>query len=225
MKLTIRRVYDFGPDAQAIGQTLITPEGWDAARDTVGPFALPDDREAWLRAGATAANAERAAEVVAIARELGASSLCSYGVGTGLLEQQVNRLDPELGLICTDFAPRAVGRLQALFPQATVIRHDLASDAPPEAELHLMHRLDTELDASQWRAVFARHTEPVLFVPSQILSLEKAVGELLRRLRRPRATFAGWFRSEDALRDLWADRFTDTETVVGGLRSFLLRPR
>ena len=225
MKLKLRRVYDFGADAATVGRDLLSPEGWDAARDLEGPFGLPSTRAEWLAAAATPENAARAAELVALARSLGARRVCSHGVGTALLEQQAQRQAPELEWICTDFAPRTVERLRELFPEAEVVRHDLARDPLPQADLHLLHRLDQELADAQWRSVFARLDAPAAFVPSELLTLPQLGKELLRRVRHPRATSAGWFRSEDALRALWRDRFDDERIELGGLPGFLLRPR
>lgn len=225
MRVTIRRVYDFGQDVGAIGFDLLTPRAWDAVRETDGPFALASSREEWERAGATTGNIERATQIVEVARDLHARSLCSYGVGGALLEQQIYRLMPELQLTCTDFAPRTAERVRMLFPEAEVASHDLAIDGPLPADLHLMHRLDQELSSEKWRWVFERTHNPILFVPSTILSPFGAGKELLRRVRRPKATSAGWFRNEPALRSLWSPWFDDHSATIGGLRGFVLVPR
>jgi hypothetical protein len=225
VKIRVRHVYDFGPEGDAVGSDLVTPTGWDAARDIPGPFGLPDTREEWERLGATTANEQRAGELLSVVRTVGATAVCSHGVGTGLLEQALLRLAPDLRLTCTDFAPRAAERLRSLFPEAEVIRHDLARDPLPQADLHVMHRLDQELSDEQWRRVFAELQVPVVFVPSEILDLKTALQAILRRLRNRNATAAGLFRNEAALRSLWSDRFTDGPLAIGGLRGFLLRPR
>lgn len=225
MKITIRRVYDFGRDAPAIGADLLTPAAWDAARETEGPFAIAASMEEWERAGATPSNMERARQIVELARELGAHSLCSYGVGGALIEQQIHRLDPGLRLVCADFAPRTVERLQVLFPEVDVIVRDLSTDGPLPADVHLMHRLDAELSDEGWRRVFELVRSPVIFVPCTVLSSAEATKELVRRLLRPSATFAGWFRNEAALRALWAPWFDDRPVTIGCLRGFVLLPR
>jgi hypothetical protein len=168
---------------------------------------------------------ERAREILAIAEELGARSLCSYGVGGALIEQQIHRLDPDLRLVCADFAPRAVARLQQLFPEVEVVLRDLSRDGPLAADLHLVHRLDQELSHEDWRGVFARVQGPVIFVPSAVLGPIGTAKELVRRFRHPSATFAGWFRNEAALRDLWSPWFDDQPVTIGGLTGFLLLPR
>jgi hypothetical protein len=147
-------------------------------------------------------------------------------VGTALLELNISRAAPALRLICTDYAPRTVERLALLFPEAELVLRDLADPDPPSAALHLMHRLDAELDDDAWRKVFARLPEAVLFVPNVVLDLNGAARELGRRvLRRGRLTNAGWFRNEAALRALWSETHLDRRVTVGGAPSFLLSPR
>ena len=225
MRVTIAHTFDFREDSKTIGSDLTLPHAWDAARDTAGPFGLPASREEWERLADREQLERRAADIVAIARWLGARSLCSHGAGTGSLEFNIHRLAPDVALMCTDNAPRATERLRGLFAEAEVVVHDLATEAPPHADLHLMHRIDTELDTATWKRVFARFSEPILVVPTLLLNVERVLKELGRRILRPRASRAGWVRSEDAFRALWAGTQSDEVVSIGGQRSFLLGDR
>ena len=225
MRLTLRHVYDFGADAERLGRDLDRPETWDALRETPGVFQLPATRGAWEERARTPELASRARDIAALARRLGARSVASYGVGNAGLELNLSRELPEVRLSCGDYTPRTVERLRGLFPEATVVRHDLRADGPLEADLHLMHRIDAELTADEWRRVLARYGEPILFVPALLLGWVTAAKEILRRVRKPRATRAGYFRTEDALRDLWEPTHTDERLPVGDLTGFLLRPK
>jgi hypothetical protein len=226
VKLAVRRVYDFGTERDEVGSTLLSPEAWDAVRRLPGAFRLPETREEWLAAGSTEPYISRAAAVVGLARECGARSLCSHGVGTALLEQQVQLLAPELALTCTDFAPGTLAGLRSLFEGVELVLSDLRDVAGlPEADLHLMHRLDQELSREEWHRVFASVQAPLLFVPSEILTPVAAVKELVRRVVRPRATSAGLFRNEAALRDLWSPWFDDRRITVADEGGFLLTPK
>jgi hypothetical protein len=225
VRLKVRHVYDFGEDRRFIGSRLSGPASWDAVRDLEGPFEIPLDRGRWERRANRSDLAARACDIVAIARGFDAHVLCSYGVGTGALELNVHRAAPDLALVCGDYAPGAVDRLRTLFVEATVRCHDFASDSPLDGDLHLMHRLDAELDDSEWRVVFARFHEPVLFVPNLLLNLRIATKELARGARFWRATSAGWYRNEDALRSLWARTHDDRPVRVGSARAFLLLRR
>ena len=88
-----------------------------------------------------------------------------------------------------------------------------------------MHRIDTELDTATWKRVFARFSEPILAAPAPPLNVERVLKELGRRILRPRASRAGWVRSEDAFRALWAGTQSDEVVSIGGQRSFLLGDR
>lgn len=223
MKVTLPHYYDFGPERDRIGAELVRPAAWDAARDTEGPFGLPRTREEWERAATDDEQRARAADVVAIARRLGARTVCSYGVGAALLELGMARAGLEV--TCADYAPRTVARLRELFTESRVVEHDLARDEPLPADLHLMHRIDTELSTPAWRSVFPRFHQPILLVPTLLLDLERGLKELVLRIVRPRATRAGWVRTEDALRALWQPTHDDERVEVGGAPAFLLRRR
>lgn len=222
MRVTIAHTFDFRDDGKTIGDDLVLPQAWDAARDTTGPFGLPESREEWERMARQPLLEQRAADIVAIARRLGARSLCSHGAGTGSLEFNIHRLAPDVALSCTDYAPRATERLQSIFVEAEVVFHDLATEAPPSADLHLMHRIDTELRAETWKQVFARFSEPILVVPTLLLDVERVLKEVALRFLRPRASRAGWVRTEDAFRALWASTHSDEVVAVGDQRAFLL---
>jgi hypothetical protein len=226
MRIRVRHAYDFGPGRAAVGSTLLAPSAWDAARSLPGPFGLPETREEWEESAERGDLRERARDVVAVAREVGATRLCSHGVGTASLELNLHRLAPELQLVCTDYAPLTVERLRRLFPEAEVMLRDLTDPDPPPADLHLMHRLDAELDDDAWRSVLAAIDRPILFVPNVVLDLAGVGRELARRvLRRGSLTEAGWFRNEAALRALWSTSHRDRPLTISDSRAFLLEPR
>jgi hypothetical protein len=225
MRITLARRFDFRGDAGSVGRDLVTPEGWDAARANVGGFQLPSTRAEWERLADAPELVARARAVAAVAERVGARTLCSHGVGAGALELAIQQAAPGLALTCTDYAPRATERLRQLFPEARVLLHDLAEDAPPDADLHLMYRVDTELDAETWQRVLARYERPVLFVPALLLGLERLAKELARLVVARGGTRAGWLRSRDALVDLWRRTHAHQELEVGDMTAFLLERR
>jgi hypothetical protein len=222
MRLTIPHYFDFGADRPRVGRRLVQPGAWDAARDTKGPFGLPETRAEWEAKAADPALAARARDIAAIVREQGARRVCSYGVGTGVLELGLSRAAPELELTCTDYAPRTVDRLRMLFTEASIVQHDLLADEPLDSDFHLLHRVDTEFPNPQLAAILARFHRPVLLVPSVLLTWRLVMREFLLRLKRPRATRAGWLRSEAAFRALWDDGIRTRDVTVGNARAFLL---
>jgi len=226
LPLTVPHHYDFGADRDRVGDDLLNPRSWDALRHTDGPFGLPGAREEWDRASLGGDLPERARAIAALVRRLGAGTVCSYGVGTALLERNLLRELPGTSLICTDFAPDTVRRLGALFPEADVRLHDLLHDPPPDADLHLFHRVDTELSGRDWHRVFERlRDRPVVVVATQVLGFHGLAAELRLAFSRRDPTRAGWSRTEAAFRRLWRSSHLDEPVQVGGLRGWLLLPR
>lgn len=57
--------------------------------------------------------------------------------------------------------------------------HDVLTDPPVEADLHLLHRVDTEFENKQWRGILDRFADVrVLFAAAEILSPGVLLGEL-----------------------------------------------
>lgn len=228
MRITVRHVFDFGADRALVGDDLVRPEAWDALRvRTSGPFGLPADRAA-LEAAADARPEleERARALASLLAERGARRVVSYGAGAALLEVWLLRLAPDLELVLTDYAPLTVERLAAVFGELEVSRHDLLADAPPPADLHLFHRIDTELTNAQWRQVFARFAAvPVLVLATEIIGWRRALYEAIKRLRAPGVTSAGWIRNREAFEWLWRPTHAGPPLLVGDLHAWLLEPR
>ena len=222
--LTVPHHYDFGLDRSRVGDNLVNPQSWDAIRQTDTPFGLPESRQEWEQAARGGDLPKRAEVIGAVARRLGAHSVCSHGVGTGLLEANLVRELDDMSLICTDFAPETVRRLSELFPEADVRLHDLRNSQPPEADLHLLHRVDTELSNREWREVFGCLSRPVLVVATQVLDIHGLTGELRLTLSR-RPTRAGWSRTEAGFRRLWRSTHIDEPLRVGSLHGWVLLPR
>jgi len=225
VKLKVRHVFDFGMARDAVGVDLAQPGAWDAARERADGFVLPHEREEWEALADDERLRCRARSIAAIADELGARSLASYGVGTGVLERAIAGAAPELKLFCTDAALRTTARLEELFTEASVARHDLRHDPPLDVDLHLMHRLDAEFADDEWQRIIARFEQPIVFVPNLLLDLVTAVKEIARRLVSPHATRAGWYRNADALRDLWSATHADRPVSIGDAPAFVLKRR
>jgi len=226
VKIRVPHGYDFGRGREAVGRDLLNPHAWDAARQTDAAFALPTTRAELERRADDEELRSRARAIAEIARERGVSTLCSHGVGSGLLELNLLRELPNVRLVCTDFAPQTVARLGELVPAATFVLRNLTDPNPPGADLDLMHRLDAELSDDDWRLVFEMLTRPVLFVPNVLLGPFGVLRELARWGLHPRRlTRAGYFRNEPALRSLWTATHSDVPVRIGGARGFLLSPR
>jgi hypothetical protein len=228
MRLTVPHYYDFGADRAVVGGDLLREEAWDGLRvQTDGPFGIPADRSTWERtADEHPELAERARAIAAVCKQRGARSLASYGVGGATLELWLHRAAPDLALTLTDYAPRTVERVASLFPEAKVTRHDLTTDPPPTADVHLFHRIDTELTNAQWRQAFRQFAGvPVILVAGDVVDLRRAVAEVAKKLRNRQATRCGWLRSREALASLWSSTHDATPLALADLEAWVLEPR
>lgn len=124
----------------------------------------------------------------------------------------------------TEAAPGTVARLGDVF--ADVRTHDLTRDPPvPEADLHLLHRIDTELDDVQFHALFRRFAHvSVLLAVSELLSPRALVRETLMALR-PGSVRAGRVRSRGAFEAAFESTHRARRLDVGDLDAWLLEPR
>jgi hypothetical protein len=228
MRITMRHYFDFGPERALVGEDLARPEAWDALRvRSDGPFAMPETRTSLERgADQQPELSKRARAIDAELERRGAETLASYGVGTGLLEIWLERLRPDRKLLLTDYAPQTVERLGALFPGADVRQHDLLRDPPLEADVHLFHRVDTELTDDEWRLVLTRFaSERILVVATEVATLPRLGAELLGRVRRRGLSRAGWLRTRDAFEALWEPTHDAVAVNLHDLQGWVLEPQ
>jgi len=174
----------------------------------------------------TAILAQISREISELLDRLNVRTLASYGVGGAVVELWLHRLSPERRLRLTDYAPETVERLRELFHEAEVVRHDLLTDAPLEADLHLFHRIDTELTNAEWREVLGRFAQDtVLVVATEIADASRILREQLGRLRTRGLTRAGWLRNREAFEALWRPTHDAAPLRFNDLDGWLLEPR
>jgi hypothetical protein len=220
--------YDFGADSAVLSGELRTAAAWDSLRTrTSGVFAIAEDRaglQAMLREYPDIrARAEAIAE---LASREGAVEIASYGVGGGVVEAGLELARPQARLTIAEYAPATVERLRTLFPSASVRLHDLLQDAPIDADLHLMHRIDTEFSRSQWLRIFEAHrVERIVFVPGGEMALRALLGLIAQLPRRRGATRAGLVRNRAAIEMLWQRTHSARPVVLHDIRGWLLEPR
>jgi hypothetical protein len=227
MRITMRHYFDFGPDRAIVGDELVRPGAWDALRiETKGPFTLSETRADLERtANEHPELADRAREIDRLLDGKGVKTLASYGAGGGLLELWLERLGPERRLLLTDYAPQTVERLRSLFPEADVRVHDLLHDPPLDADVHLLHRVDSELANREWRELLRRFAGETLFVvATEVATLPRLTAELVGRLRRRNLSRAGWLRTRDAFEALWRPTHEAAAVQVHDLEGWVLEP-
>ncbi len=223
-KLTLRHHFDFGPHRTLVGDNLAGPRAWDAIRSAAPPpLGQPRTRADWERVAAAPHLIARGTAIAEFARRRGVRELASHGVGAGYLELNIHRAAPDIDLCCTDFAPATVARLRVVFPEATVRTHDLLSDDPPSADLHLLYRVDKDFSDDQLPRVLARFHEPLLFVPTEPIDLKEIAREVYWRIVKRRTSApAGWSRTESALRELWSNTHVAESVSIADMHGYLL---
>jgi hypothetical protein len=229
VRLTVRHYFDFGDARDLVGDDLVRPDAWDALRtDTSGPFAAPQTRAHAERVLSEHREiSARAGAIDAWLSSEGVGSVASYGVGGATLELALRERAPGRALTLGEYAPRTVERLRELFPEPDIQieLHDLLADPPLPADVQLLHRVDTELRASQWHGVLQRFaTQRILFVAAGMVDVRGALAEVRKGLRRG-ATKAGWVRTRPALEALWRGTHTGHPVVLGDLPAWVLEPR
>ncbi|MBI5715320.1 MAG: hypothetical protein HZC38_18135 [Chloroflexi bacterium] len=122
MKLTIPHRYDFGQDAEVVGDSLLSSAAWDRLRLDAADlsFALAADRSTWLeeckRSEDTITRAREIGEII-IARQFRA--IFSVGVGRAHLEYHLKaHLPPSIHLTCAEFSLRTLQTLSTVFHEA-----------------------------------------------------------------------------------------------------------
>ena len=228
VRLTLPHQYDFGADSDVVGADLLHPEAWDSLRlRTSGPFAIASDRDELERqADAHPEIRERIRLVDDLLRERGARTVVSYGVGGAVPELWLLRVDPALRLTLTDYAPKTVERLQRLLPEAKIRPHNLLCDPPLAGDVHLFHRIDTELDNREWRGVYERFAgRTIVVVATEVVPGGEIPRRLWTSLRRRGETRAGWSRTASAFKSLWRRTHRGTHLDLLDLVGWVLDPR
>jgi hypothetical protein len=172
--------------------------------------------------------AARARAIDAWLEEQGAQTVASYGVGGAQLEWWLHRLRPQRKLVVTDYAEATLERLGRVFPDVPALSHDLRRDEPLSADVHLFHRIDTELDDHDWEEVFMRFRSATVFVvATAVLDLRRFLFELGHRplLKRRHASSAGFIRTRGAFEALWQRTHYAEPLRMHDLHAWALRPR
>jgi hypothetical protein len=230
LRVTVRHYYDFGADRGIVGADLVTPEAWDGLRTrTTGVFSIPRTREEFIRvAEARRDIADRARAIDGWLAQQDARVVASYGVGGASLEWWLHRFRPDRRLILSDYGEATVERLAGLLPEVEVRNHDLRRDEPLPADLHLFHRIDTELSNPEWHDVFDRFgSASILLVAAEVLDAWKLLCELRDRLlmKHHRASRAGFVRTRGALEALWESTHASRPLRTHDLHAWSLTPK
>ncbi len=240
VKITIKHYFDFKENNKTIGKRLDNFQSWDTLRingKSNDAFSIPESRLLWEKKCLdNPVFDQQAADIKKIVDQGGYRRINSYGAGAAHLEYLIKKKAPHIFLECSDYAPKTIERLKEFFKEADkIIQFDILKDEwvnEGPACLYLFHRVDTEFDDREWRAIFERAgsagIQYILFVPSEFLTLRRFIRQktklLLYKLLRKRITFAGYFRTREQSKAFFYKNY-EIERVcrIGDLQGFLLK--
>lgn len=241
MRLTVKHHYFFGKKAQDVGNNLLQPTSWDKIRldgDESTPFSIPQDRNNWLKkAKGHALMAQRGKAISDfLKRNKEYKKIYSFGIGQGFMECNLKLNYPEIFLVCSDFAPKAVERLEKVFLEANRVEifnmlEDNWKNYGPDA-LYVFHRLDADFSDRQWGDIFKKMSqsgiENILFVPCDISSIKFLIRETIGYFHQltmgRKMSFAGYLRTKDQFHYLLGKYYDIIgEFPVHDLTGFLLK--
>jgi hypothetical protein len=237
MKKTIKHYYPFGNIPKRFGDTLLSPQAWDAVRANSAqkPFYLPATRHEWLEKCDQQTDVIlRSHDAIKILAGLGVNRIFSVGVGCGWLEYHMKLLSKDhLSIVCADYAPDTVARLKIVSMEFDdIVEFDMSINEWPNGyDLFLLHRVDMEIDNRMWMKAFERMSKSdakyVLFIPCGLLTLRTLASELALRARAlalgQRAVFCGYWRTREMFGALWRPHYYERRAaVIGDLPGFVL---
>jgi DNA-binding transcriptional LysR family regulator len=141
-----------------------------------------------------------------------------------VLELGLIKRSPQRRIVATDYGEDTLAQLREILPELDVVKHDLRADGPVEADMHLFHRIDTELPNSGWREVLQRFAAArVLVVATEVHDLNGLIREVRKGLQG--GSRAGWARNRAAFEALWKNTHDARALRMNDLDAWLLEPR
>jgi len=246
--LTIKHYQTFGYSASLFKNAeLNSAESWDALRTTHPQFSISQNRKEWLRAseaqikkdGQDRGLLQRAKDVESLLKKENKNSIFSVGVGGAGLEYQLKKINPNLKIVCSEFAPQNVELLKSVFLEADqVVQFDILNgDWKSIKEKYLfnssvclMYRVDASFSDEEWRYIFeklhAAKINDILFIPSSFLSILSIFNRKWREIRwtmsKTKVVFSGYLRTKSTFKSYWNSLYNEKAGNFGGINGFLL---
>ena len=194
---------------------------WDILRtdDDTPFFMIPDSKKEYDDYCATRRSYEKHASMIIDSLiEQGMSddeSICSLGIGIGILEWHIlNKYSP-IKLSCTDFAEEGLKKVSNFLEATEFFAFDLCSDnyaILTHFDNLLLYRMSTEFDICTWKNIFNKFyifgCKKIVFVPTEFATLEdekrekEAHEECIRKGEKD--MFCGWLYSEEEYYDMFS---------------------
>ncbi len=247
--LTIKHYQIFGYSGSLFKDgELNSAESWDILRETHPQFSISKNRKEWLRAcdmqirkdGQDGGLLLRAQEIDTLLKKEGIHTVFSVGVGGAGLEYQIKKLNPNLKLVCSEFAPQSVALLKGVFEEADdIVQFDILNgDWKKIKEKYLgknsvciMYRVDASFSDDEWKNIFKKmHTagvENILYIPSSFLTIMSILNRKWREFKWATAksvvAFSGYLRTKKRFQSYWKSLYSGKPYEFGGIKSFLLK--
>lgn len=247
--LTIKHYQTFGYSTSFFkDKKLDSSQSWDALRTTHPQFSISSNRKEWLLAseaqvrkdGQDGGLSKRAEDVNKLLQRENIKTLFSVGVGGAGLEYQIKKINPNINLICSEYAPTNVELLKNVFTEADeIIEYDILGGNWKDVKRKyfnnddyavLMYRVDASFNDKEWRRIFVRlyasGVKRVIFIPSSFLTLLSIFNRKVREFKWKRSktevVFSGFLRTRSRFRSYWRDLYSDEQMEFGGIKGFLL---
>lgn len=246
--LTIKHYQTFGYSTSFFkDKVLDSSQSWDALRTTHPQFSISKNRKEWLLAseaqvrkdGQDNGLAKRAKDVNDLILEKGIKSLFSVGVGGAGLEYQIKKINPDLKLICSEYAPKNVELLKEVFIESDeIVEFDILNGDWKEinkkylgeSSACLMYRVDASFTDKEWRKIFVRlyvaGVKNVIFIPSSFLTMlsifNRKSREIKWKMSKTDIVFSGYLRTKSKFRSYWRGLYNEKPMEFGGIKGFML---
>lgn len=190
----------------------LNSENWEALRldEEPGEFSIEKDIESYERNCMNAHKYRDAAKVVyELISSRGGGKTISLGVGKGILEWHLKKIDPQLVIECTDYTENALEQLKMVFKDMdAAYQFDILNGDYTELDrnsIFIMYRVSTEFSLEEWYKIFGSMYNAgityIIFVPAGLCNVWDIAKEKIKHainiILRKEDVFCGYLYSEN----------------------------
>lgn len=209
-----RHYYQFDKKIQTRfqGDTL-DKKNWDILRmdEREGAFSIEQSIERYEENCMRSDTYKEAANIIynlLLSKKLLYRKIISLGVGKGILEWHLKKMDPQLIIECTDYTESAIERLKPIFGEDIVYQFDMLEGDYSQLDKNailIMYRVSTEFDLRTWRKIFgqiyAAGISYIVYIPTGLDGLKEMLKEKITHvkniIKNRKDIQCGWLYSEN----------------------------
>lgn len=151
--------------------------------------------------------------------------ITSLGVGKGILEWHIKKRFPKVKIVCTDYAPKTIECLKAVFEDCDeIFQFDMMNDdfsVMADSDYVLMYRISTEFDYSSWKRIFQKMYDGgiarIIFIPTGLDGPREWFFEQKQHwkhiIKRRKDVFCGWRYSEKEFETMWRGSYVTSRKI------------